>query len=545
MSAKKQETQSEIKTVIKSENTGKRKVKDSDVERNFRIVGKGAIKRVDPWTTIVPFIAIAVLCIFFFTEPDGSTEVIGNIRSFLGDSFGSYYLIIGLGVLLVSLWISYSRIGKIRLGGQDAKPKYKFWKWGAMVFTCGLAADILFYSLCEWIYYSQESHVQALGAMEDWAPTFPLFHWGPIPWAFYAVLAAAFGFMLHVRGKKKQKFSEACRPILGSYTDKAPGKLIDVLAVVALIAGTATTFSVATPLLTEALSDLFGIESSKYITIAILLITCCLYTFSVMKGLKGISMSAQLCMYFFIFLLAYVFLFGGQARFIVETGLQSMGNMVQNFFGLSTYADPLRENNFPQNWTIFYWAYWMVWCVASPFFMGQISKGRTVKQTIMGTYAFGLLSTFVSFIILGNFGLGQQLTGKFDGIGLYNTCENLYQTVIGIIHTLPVPQLVLIVLIVSMIAFYSTSFDSITLVASQYSYKEFEGDEEPSKKARLFWALLLILLPIGLIFSDSSMANMQSVSIIAAFPIALVIILIIAAFIKDARKYANEIHLPE
>ena len=545
MSAKKQETQSEIKTVIKSENTGKRKVKDSDVERNFRIVGKGAIKRVDPWTTIVPFIAIAVLCIFFFTEPDGSTEVIGNIRSFLGDSFGSYYLIIGLGVLLVSLWISYSRIGKIRLGGQDAKPKYKFWKWGAMVFTCGLAADILFYSLCEWIYYSQESHVQALGAMEDWAPTFPLFHWGPIPWAFYAVLAAAFGFMLHVRGKKKQKFSEACRPILGSYTDKAPGKLIDVLAVVALIAGTATTFSVATPLLTEALSDLFGIESSKYITIAILLITCCLYTFSVMKGLKGISMSAQLCMYFFIFLLAYVFLFGGQTRFIVETGLQSMGNMVQNFFGLSTYADPMRENNFPQNWTIFYWAYWMVWCVASPFFMGQISKGRTVKQTIMGTYAFGLLSTFVSFIILGNFGLGQQLTGKFDGIGLYNTCENLYQTVIGIIHTLPVPQLVLIVLIVSMIAFYSTSFDSITLVASQYSYKEFEGDEEPSKKARLFWALLLILLPIGLIFSDSSMANMQSVSIIAAFPIALVIILIIAAFIKDARKYANEIHLPE
>lgn len=545
MSAKKQETQSEIKTVIKSENTGKRKVKDSDVERNFRIVGKGAIKRVDPWTTIVPFIAIAVLCIFFFTEPDGSTEVIGNIRSFLGDSFGSYYLIIGLGVLLVSLWISYSRIGKIRLGGQDAKPKYKFWKWGSMVFTCGLAADILFYSLCEWIYYSQESHVQALGAMEDWAPTFTLFHWGPIPWAFYAVLAAAFGFMLHVRGKKKQKFSEACRPILGSYTDKAPGKLIDVLAVVALIAGTATTFSVATPLLTEALSDLFGIESSKYITIAILLITCCLYTFSVMKGLKGISMSAQLCMYFFIFLLAYVFLFGGQTRFIVETGLQSMGNMVQNFFRLSTYADPMRENNFPQNWTIFYWAYWMVWCVASPFFMGQISKGRTVKQTIMGTYAFGLLSTFVSFIILGNFGIGQQLTGKFDGIGLYTTCENLYQTVIGIIHTLPVPQLVLIVLIVSMIAFYSTSFDSITLVASQYSYKQFEGDEEPSKKARLFWALLLILLPIGLIFSDSSMANMQSVSIIAAFPIALVIILIIAAFIKDARKYANEIHLPE
>ena len=130
------------------------------------MTAKGGLKRIDPWTTIVPFIAIAVLCIFFFTKPEGSTEVIDKIRGFLGDSFGSYYLIIGLGVLIVSLWISYSRIGKIRLGGQDAKPKFKFWKWGAMVFTCGLAADILFYSFCEWIYYSQESHVQDLGTTQ-------------------------------------------------------------------------------------------------------------------------------------------------------------------------------------------------------------------------------------------------------------------------------------------------------------------------------------------------------------------------------------------
>ena len=509
------------------------------------VKSSGGFRRIDPWTTIVPLIAIAVLCIFFITKPEGSTETLNNIRGFLGDSFGSYYLIIGLGVLIVSLWISFSRIGKIRLGGQDSKPKFKFWTWGAMVFTCGLAADILFYSFCEWIYYSQEQHVQDLGSTQEWAQTFTLFHWGPIPWAFYAVLAAAFGFMLHVRGKKKQKYSEACRPILGKYTDKAPGKIIDVLAVVALIAGTATTFSIATPLLSSALSDLFGIESSKYITIGILVITCCLYTLSVMKGLKGISKSAQICMILFIFLLAYVFLFGGQTRYIVETGLSSLGNMFQNFIGLSTYTDALRENNFPQNWTIFYWAYWMVWCVASPFFMGSISKGRTVKQIIMGTYIFGLLSTLVSFIVLGNFGMGQQMTGQFDAIGLYNACGDLYQTVIGIIHTLPVPQLVLIVLIISMIAFYSTSFDSITLVSAQYSYKEFREDEEPGKKARLFWAILLILLPIALIFSEGTMANMQSVSIIAAFPIALVIILIIAAFIKDAKKYADEIHLPE
>ncbi len=505
--------------------------------------GARGLRRIDPWTTIVPFIAIAVLCIFFITKPEGSTEVVADIRNFLGDSMGSYYLLIGLGVLIVSLWISFSKIGKIRLGGQNAKPKYNFWTWGAMVFSCGIAADIMFYSLCEWIYYAQEQHVQDLGGVQDWAPTFPLFHWGPIPWAFYAVLAACFGFMLHVRGKKKQKFSEACRPILGKYTDKAPGKIIDVIAVVALIAGTATTFSIATPLLSAALTDLFGIESSKFMTIIILVVICLVYTIAVMTGIKGVSWLAKACMYFFLAIIIYVFFFGGQARYTVETGLSSIGNMLQNFIGLSTYTDPLRENSFAQNWTIFYWAYWMVWCVASPFFMGSISHGKTVKQIILGTYIFGLASTFLSFIVLGNFGLGQQMTGQFDAIGLYNACGDLYQTVIGLLHTLPVPQLVLVVLIISMISFYATSFDSITLVASQYSYRQFKEDEEASKTTKLFWALLLIMLPIALIFSEGSMANLQSVSIIAAFPIALVIILIIASFIKDANSYTKEINL--
>lgn len=505
-----------------------------ETQRKFKL------SMLDPWTTIVPFIAIFVLCIFLVIDPTGSTGTLTNIRNFLGDSLGTYYLVIGLGVFLISLWIAFSGIGKIRLGKQNEKPQYSFWTWGAMVFTCGLAADILFYSMCEWIYYAQEPHVAELGSIQDWASTFPLFHWGPIPWSFYAALAACFGFMLHVRGVKKQKYSEACRPILGSLTDKAPGKIIDVLAIFALIAGTATTFSVATPLLSAALSSLFGIAGSKYITIGILVVTCIVYTAAVMKGIKGVSWLAKLCMYLFGALLAFVLLFGGEAKYIIETGFSALGNMVQNFIGLSTWTDALRTSSFPQNWTIFYWAYWMVWAVASPFFMGSISRGRTVKQVILGAYGFGVSSTLISFIILGNYGLGLQMMGKFDVIGLYEKCGDLYQTVIGIISTLPVHQVVLVLLIVSMIAFYATSFDSITLVASQYSYKEFKENEEAGKGMKLFWAILLILLPIALIFSEGTMSNMQTVSIIAAFPLAAVIVLIILSFIKDARKYIED-----
>lgn len=498
------------------------------------------LKRIDPATTLIPFIAILLLCIMFVVRPEESTNTLTTVRSFLGDTFGTYYLAIGLGVLIVSLWIAFSDIGKITLGRKGEPPKYGFWSWGAMVFTCGLAADILFYSLCEWISYAQESHVAELGSVQDWASTYPLFHWGPIPWSFYAVLAACFGFMLHVRGVKKQKYSEACRPVLGAKTDKAPGKVIDILAVIALIAGTATTFSVATPLLSAALTSLVGIGGSKYVTIMILVITCLVYTFAVMKGIKGVSWLANMCMYLFGALLIYVLIFGGETRYIIETGFTAIGNMVQNFIGLSTWTDALRTSSFPQNWTIFYWAYWMVWCVASPFFMGNISRGRTVKQVILGAYAFGVSSTLISFIVLGNYGLGLQEKGKFDVMVFFEQCGDLYQTVIAIISTLPMHSIVLILLIVSMIAFYATSFDSITLVASQYSYKQLKEGEEADNKMKLFWAILLILLPIALIFSEGSMSNLQTVSIIAAFPIALVIILIIASFIKDAKKYISE-----
>ena len=534
-SEKKEKTKAtEVKT-SESKTAGKEKT-----ERNSDgfVVVKG--RKMDPTTTLAPLVFLLVLCIFFIVNPEGSTETLSVIRGFLGTELGLYYLVVALGIFLASLYLAFSDIGKVRLGGKTEKPKYGFFSWGAMVFCCGLAADILFYSFCEWIYYAEEPRVQELGSIQDWANAIPLYHWGPIVWSFYAVLAACFGFMIHVRGSKKQKYSEACRPILGKHTDGIPGKIIDILAVVALIAGTATTFSVATPLLGSALTTLFGIEYSKWVTIAILLITCGTYTTSVMIGMKGVNNLSKICMVLFGTLLIYVLVVSGKAVYILENGFYSLGLVVQNFPVLSTYTDPLRENSFPQNWTMYYWAYWLVWCVAAPFFMGNISRGRTVKQVILGTYVFGLFSTLISFIILGNYGLNLQVTGKFDAIAAYEANGyDLYAVIIDIIKTIPGYQFVLIVLILSMIAFYATSFDSITLVASSYSYKNMKGDEMASKKMKLFWAVLLILLPIALIFSDSSMNNIQSVSIIAAFPVGIVIILIIASFIKDARKYID------
>lgn len=501
----------------------------------------GNKKQIDWMITLVPLLMVVVLGVVFFFFPEQSNVVLSHIRFVLGDTWGVYYLVIGLGVFLVSLYIAGSKYGNIVLGQQDEKPKYSFFAWGAMMFTAGLAADILFYSFSEWILYATDPHIAELGSMEEWASVYPIFHWSLIPWAFYLVLAVAFGFMLHVRKRDRQKYSEACRPILGKYADGIAGRVIDLLAVFALLAGTATTFSLATPLMSSIINELFGVELSRtLITIIILIVTCIVYTYSLLHGFKGISKLANVCIYMFFGLLAFVLIFGGEARYIIETGLTALGKMAQNFIELATFTDPNRTTSFPQNWTIFYWAYWMVWCVAAPFFIGSISRGRTVRQTILGGYGFGVGSTIISFIVLGNYALRKQTSGTMDFIAQYQENGDLYQIIISIIKTLPWAPIVLGVVLLTMIAFYATSFDSIALIASCYSYKRLGENEVPSKKIQFMWCILLIVLPIALVFSDSSMSNLQSVSIIAAFPIGIVIILIVASFFKDAGAFLCE-----
>lgn len=494
------------------------------------------MKKIDWFSTIVPLTGIVFLCGLFMIYPEQSVLFLQTVRGFLGNEGGIYYALLGLGIFLCTLYIAFSKYGKIKLGKTD-KPQYTSFQWGTMIFTSTMAADILFYSLCEWALYAEEPYIAELGGIQKWASTYPLFHWGPIAWSFYIILAVAFGFMLHVRGCEKQKFSEACRPILKDKTDTVWGKVIDLIAIFALLAGTATTFSLATPLLSAAVSRIFGFTGGTTLTIVILILIAVVYTLTVWFGMKGIAKLASGCAYLFFVLLLYVLLTGGETVYILETGFSALGNMAQNFIGMATWLDPLRENDFPQNWTVYYWAYWMVWCVATPFFIGIISKGRTIKNTILGGYGWGLAGTFTSFIILGNYGMAQQIKHGINISGAIAETGDYSEAILRIFDTLPLSSLGLLLLTVTMIAFYATTFDSITMVISAYSYKKLPMGAEPDKRIRVFWAIVFILFPIVLIFTENSLYSLQSVSIIAAFPIGLIILLIIISFFKEAKNF--------
>ena len=164
-----------------------------------------------------------------------------------------------------------------------------------------------------------------------------------------------------------------------------------------------------------------------------------------------------------------------------------------------------------------------------------------MRQTIMGGYIFGVGSTIVSFIILGNYSLGLQTSGAADFIAQYEASGDLYALILKIVDTMPAGNLILIVMLLSMMAFYATSFDSIAYTAACYSYKKLKEDEQPHKLIELLWCILLIALPVALVFSESSMNNIQSVSIISAFPIGIIMIVMIWSFIKDSKVYLEEL----
>lgn len=489
---------------------------------------------------LIPFAIVLAMMTVFMIEPEGSKNVVDTLRTFFGNTIGIYYPILAIACVIICIYLAMTpKYAEIKLGNSE-RPAYGNFAWGTMIFTSTMAADIMFYSLIEWALYGGEQHVQDLGGTQMWAPTFTLFHWGPLAWGFYVVLAVCFAFMIHVRRRQRQRFSEACRPLLGDMVNGFVGKVIDVIAIFAVVCATGTTFSLATPLLTQAMGSVFGFDVNTATTIVVLLLICTIYTVTVLFGLKGISNLAGICSYLFFGILFYFLFLGGETGYIIETGFQSLGNLLQNFIGLSTYMDPLRESGFAQNWTVYYWAYWLVWCVATPFFIAIISKGRTIRNTICGSFAWGLAGTYMSFIILGNYGLAQQMKHGVDVIGFMGQGGSMYDAIFMIFDTLPLPALALILLVITMIAFYSTTLDGITYVTSSYSYKQISPDEEPAKGVRAFWSIMLILLPIALLFAENSLYSLQGVTIIAAFPVGLLLILIVWSFFKDCNKWLEE-----
>ena len=494
---------------------------------------------------IIPFAIITGLSFFFFKQPNETNQFFDAVNPFFRDKMGIVYLSINFFVFIFSFYLAFSKYGKIKLGDKDEKPRFTFWEYGAMMFCSGLSGSIIYYSFTEWIYYMNEPFIQSFDNPNNlfinaynMAQTHSFFFWSNY-W-LYLVLAVCFGFMMHTRKISKQKFSESLRPLLHNHVDGIIGKTIDIFSVIAIIAAVTCSLCFSPPIITNCLHKLFGIPDNNKTTIIILLTIFVIYSISLYNGLKGIKNLSSICVYVFFVFLIYVFLFGGEMQFILESSFQQLGVLFDNLIPLFTYVDPSKKLDFAQNYNVFYDAYWMTWAIAVPFFIGIISKGRTIKETILEGYLFAIPGTFVSFFVIPNHFIAKQIKGSLDLLGQYATSGNLYEVVGNAISSLPIAPVALILVSISMILFCATSYDSISLTCSCYSYKNLSENQSPSRFVKQFWATLLALLPIAITFSNASYGNIQNLAVIAGFPATIIVVLVIISTMIDFNKYLKE-----
>lgn len=484
---------------------------------------------------IIPFIIIALISLVLFFNQSEAAKTLKFLNIFFGDKTALIYQFVCVACFILLFALGFSKYGNIVLGKKGEKPKFSFFSWGAMMFCCGVSGSLPYWGFTEWLLYSNEKYVQNLGNAYDFANVYSFFFWSNY-W-YYLVLGVCFGFMLHVRLKNKQRYSEAMRPLFGKLADGVVGKIVDVFATLAIIAAVTCSLSVSTPIITSCLHSLCNIPNNNITTIVVLIITCMIYSISLANGLKGIDMLSRICVYVFLGMIIYILLFGGQTQFILESTFKQIGLLVDKAVVLFTNIDPTRKDYFVIDYCVFYNSYWLAWAIAVPFFIGVISKGRTIREVLIGGMLFAAPGTILCFSVLANYAEALQIFNIVDLNSIYKETGDVYSVINTIIQTLPLNKLFMVILVITMMCLNATSFDSISLTCSYYSYKNITNLETPSRWIKQYWAIILIILPLALIFSEETINNLTTIVVIFGFPGAILLILVVLSFFKDANKY--------
>lgn len=483
---------------------------------------------------LTALLAVSLPIIVF---PESSSQILNTINALIINKMGIFFILFGLFCMAFCLWISFGRYGGIVLGDENEKAEFSTFSWASMLFCAGVGAGVVYWGVIEWVYYYQAPPLGlTVGSWQaaEMAAAYGLFHWGPMAWAIYSVASCAVGYIIFIRKGDVLKLSEACRGFLGNKVDGILGKLIDISFVFGIVGGVATSLGMGSPLVTAGLSRVFGIQETPGLQIAILLAVTAIFGLSAYSGLKkGIKVLSDLNVILAIGIILFIFLVGN-TLFILEMGVTSTGLMLSNFLRLSTWLDPVGRSMFPQTWTIFYWAWWAVYAPFLGMFIARISKGRTIKQMVMGSLLYGSAGCILFFAVLGNYGLDLQITGQLDVVKSLNELGGP-QTIVSILETLPLGKLVVFLIVVLSVTFMATSYDSASYILAANSQKRII-DEEPIRWLRLVWAFSLALIPTGFILLGSPLSTLQTASLVFGIPVCIIVIITAFSFINMVKE---------
>ncbi|WPX88193.1 BCCT family transporter [Pseudomonas asiatica] len=469
------------------------------------------------WPSIAVILGVTIPLIVF---PEAGNAVINQMFAFATGKFGWLYLVSGLMTVVFLLWMAFGRYGNIRLGRKSDVPEFSYFSWVAMIFCGGIGIAIVNWAWVEPIYYFNAPPLNVAAHSREaaeWALTYGQFHWGLTPWAFYCLPALPIAYSMYVRRQPGVRLSVAARGVLGDKSNGWMGITLDTVVVFGIVGGVGTSLGLAVPLVSTLASDIFGIQQSFLFDMCVLALWTLMFGMSVWFGLsKGIKILSDINVYLAFALLLFAAVVG-PTLLLINGWANSLGLMVNNFIHMSLWTDPVAKGTFPQDWTIFYWAWWIAYAPMMGLFVARISRGRTIKELILAELVWGSLGCWVFFAVWGGYSLNLQLTGELD-VSAILSAQGIPAAVLAILKTMPFSSLVIGAFVLLCFVFLATTLDSAAYVLASVTSNELSGYEEPQRWLRIVWALSLAVIGIGLL-KVGGLKAVQTSTIVVALPL--------------------------
>jgi BCCT family betaine/carnitine transporter len=467
--------------------------------------------------------------------PLESAVYLNNIKDFIVGNFGVAYIWLAISTLGFVLWLAFSKYGNINFG--NTTPQFSTFSWASMLFCAGVATGILYWGSIEWAYYYDSppfgAEPRSLQAIE-WSSSYGMFHWGITGWAFYALPTVAIGYAYYVRKIPQMRISTACHGLIGRRSKGFLGKLMDIFFMAGLLGSTGTSLGLGTPMIAAGLVLLFGFESSFLLQVIVIIFSTIIFATSVYLGLeKGIKKLSNINTTLALLFLLFVLL-AGPTLFILKMATNSFGFLIENFIRMSTWTEPLGNSNFVEDWSIFYWAWWIAVGPFMGIFVAKISKGRTIRQIVIGSLIFGSLGSAVYYAVLGNYALSLELNNLIPITEMVQDGKAA-EAIVSIVSYLPMGKFILGLFCIVAIIFIATSFDSSSYTLASCATVELDINKEPMRWQRLFWAFALILLPIGLMLVGG-LDSLKTAALISSMPLLFVYVMMGASLLLSFKK---------
>ncbi|MEM8547475.1 MAG: BCCT family transporter [Pseudomonadota bacterium] len=504
---------------------------DTDHElgaKNIQILGLDVHNPV--FFTSALFILLFVLGTLI--APESAGALLGNARSWTLTNAHWFFSSTILIVVLFCVGIALSPLGKIRLGGVDAKPVFGTPSWLAMLFSAGVGIGLMFWGAAEPLAYytgwggTPLAVPPETAAARRLAMSATVFHWGFHPWAVYAIVGLALAFFTFNKGLPLSLRS-CFFPLLGERVWGWPGHVIDTLAVVATIFGLATSLGLGAIQAAAGLHYLTGIDPGIVTQVIVIAGVTTLATLSVVRGLdKGVRVLSNLNIILAIALFAFVLIAGPTSAILSAVPATAVNYIVDSFALMNWVGRPDRD--WYEGWTIFYWAWWVSWCPFVGMFIARVSKGRTIREFLVAVMVLPVLVSLIWFTAFGTTAIEQATNGVGElGQGFTDASLVLFQ----MLDSLPAAELVSGFAVVLLLIFFVTSSDSGSLVIDTITSG---GKLHAPVPQRIFWAIMEGLVAAILLFGGGSQAltALQAGTITSALPFTLVLLLITVSLFR-------------